>query len=50
MSVNLDRHMQKNDTRPPTYTIHQNKLKMYKILKYKCTVKVLMEKIGSEIS
>ena len=27
--------MQKNETRSPTYTIHKNKLKMYKGLKYK---------------
>ena len=43
MSVNLHRHMQKNDTRPPTYTIHQNKLKMDKILKYKFDTKEVLE-------
>ena len=32
---NLDRYMQKNETRPPTYAIHKNKLKMDKRLKYK---------------
>ena len=31
----LDSHMQKNETQSPTYTIHKNKLKMDKRLKYK---------------
>ena len=31
----LEWHMQKNETRPPTYTIHQNKFKMNKGHKYK---------------
>ena len=31
----LDWYMQKNETRPPTYTMHQNKIKMDKGLKYK---------------
>ena len=31
----LDGYMQKNETRLPTYTIHQNKLKMDKGLKFK---------------
>ena len=31
----LDWYMQKNEIRPPTYTIHQNKLKMDQRLKYK---------------
>ena len=31
----LDRYMQKNETRSPTYTIHENKLKVDKRLKYK---------------
>ena len=31
----LDNYMQKKETRPPTYTICQNKLKMDKRLKYK---------------
>ena len=31
----LDSYMQKNQTRSPTYTTHENKLKMYKRLKYK---------------
>ena len=35
--------MQKNDTRPPIYTIHQNKLKMDKRLK------IPEENIGSKI-
>ena len=26
----LDWYIEKNESRPPTYTIHQNKLKMYK--------------------
>ena len=32
---NLDEHMQKNETPPPSYTTHKNKLKMDKRLKYK---------------
>ena len=31
----LDRYVQKNETRSPTYAIHKNKLKMDKRLKYK---------------
>ena len=31
----LDNCMQKNETQPPTYTIHKSKLKMDKRLKYK---------------
>ena len=31
----LDSYMQKNESKPPTYTIHKNKLKMDKRLKYK---------------
>ena len=31
----LDSYMQKNETRAPTYTIHENKLKVPKRLKYK---------------
>ena len=32
--VDLDSYMQKNETRSPTYAIHENKLKMDKRLKY----------------
>ena len=31
----LDSYVQKNETRSPTYAIHENKLKMDKRLKYK---------------
>ena len=31
----LDKYMQKNETRSPVHTIHQNKLEMDKRLKYK---------------
>ena len=31
----LHGYMQKNETRPPTYTIHKNKLRLDKRLKYK---------------
>ena len=31
----LDSYVQKNETRSPTYTVHKNKLKMDKRLKYK---------------
>ena len=30
----LDKYMQKNETQIPTYTIHQNKLKMDERLRY----------------
>ena len=48
----LDSYIQKNETRPPSYTIHQNKLKMDKRLKYLShgTIKVLAENIGSKTS
>ena len=43
--------MQKNETRAPTYTIHKNKFKVDKRLKYKYdTIKVLEEKVGRKIS
>ena len=35
MLGDLDSYMQKNETRPLTYTRYQNKLKMDKRLKYK---------------
>ena len=35
MLGDLDRYVHKNDTRPPTYTIKQKKLKMIETLKYK---------------
>ena len=31
----LDSHMQKNETRSPTYTLHKNKFKVDERLKYK---------------
>ena len=41
----LDSYVQENETRSPTYTIHKNKFKVYKRLKYSCdTIKVLEEK------
>ena len=47
----LDSYMQKNETRPPTYTIYQNKLKMIKDLNISCdTMKVIEENIGSQVS
>ena len=43
----LDWYMQKNETRPPTSTIYQNKLKM----NISCdTIKVLVENLGRKIS
>ena len=42
----LDWHMQINETRPPTYPIHQNNFKMDKDLNRTCdTLKVLAENI-----
>ena len=47
----LDRYIQKSETRPRTNTIHKNKLKMDKRLKYKFdTIKVLEKNIGRKIS
>ena len=47
----LDKYMQKNENRLPSYTIHKNKLKMYKRLKCRLkTRKTLEENIGSKIS
>ena len=46
----MDRYVQKNETRPPSYTTHKNKFKMLKtlmlILK---TIKIIEENIGSKI-
>ena len=48
----LDSYMQKNEIWPPTYTIHQNKLKMDKDLNISHdTIKVLEENTGkSQVS
>ena len=47
----LDKYMPENETRPPTYTIDENKSKMDKRLKYKLQhQKVLEENIGGKIS
>ena len=44
-------YVQKNETRSPTYTIHKNKFKVEKRLKYSHdTIKILEENIGREIS
>ena len=41
----------KKETRPPTYTIYQNKLKMDKKFNIRCdTIKVLEENVGRKIS
>ena len=47
----LDSYVQKNETRSPTYAIHENKLKMDKGLNIcRNTIKVLEENIGRKIS
>ena len=47
----LDSYVQKNETRSPTYAIHENKLKMDKRLKYnRNTINVLEENIGRKMS
>ena len=43
---NLEWYLQKNETRPPTYTIHQDKLKMDERLKPKHYLKINKELIG----
>ena len=43
----MEWYIQNNETRPPTYTIHQNKLKMNK---RSDTIEVLEENIGRKIS
>ena len=47
----LDWYMQNNETIPPIYTTHQNKLKIDKDLSISHeTIKVLVENMGSKIS
>ena len=47
----LDRYIQKNETQPPTYAIHKNKLKMIKDLNIIYdTIEVLEKNICSKIS
>ena len=47
----LDSYVQKNETRSPTYSIHENKLKMEKELNIsRNTKEVLEENIGRKIS
>ena len=47
----LDKYMQKNETRPPSYSIHKNKLKVEKRLNISHdTIKVLKENLCRKIS
>ena len=46
----LDKYMQKNESRPPAYMTHKNKLKLIKDLNVRCkTIKILEEHIASKI-
>ena len=46
----MDSYVQKNETRSPTYAIHENKLKVDKGLNIsRNTIKVLEENIGRKI-
>ena len=47
----LEQYMQKNETRPPAYTIHQHKFKVDKRCKHShIIIKFLEENIGGRIS
>ena len=47
----LDRHMQKNETRPPSHTTHKNKFKMDQRLSIRLeTITILKEILGSKFS
>ena len=46
----LDSNMQKNETRPLSYTSHTNKLKMDERPECKDTIKTLEEKAGKDLS
>ena len=46
----LDRYIQKNEIRPPSYTTHKNKFKMDQRLNIRPkTIKIVEENIGSKI-
>ena len=46
----LDRYVQKNENRPPSYITHKNKFKSDYLNVRPKTIKIIKENIGSEMS